>query len=664
MKTFPEIPGYRIEKKIGESQISDIYLGIQELFEQKVAIKVLGADLFQDKALTERFDRESQKRDQFSHINIATIIEAGEADNIRYIVMEYLPESLRDRINRKFGIGEFKPLESDETTEGYTFLRLLKEVAQALEYAHRKGVIHQDITPGNIRFREDGTAVVTGFFISKVIDSPETLKRKGIVFNSPFYISPEQALKKQLDSSSDIYSLGVVFYEMLTGRVPYHAEEPIAVENQHIMQPVPQLPESLNTYQEVLERMMAKNKEERLASGTHLLQTLDELFDNLPEDEREAISELDVLREQHRSPYRGEEQNQIRHQYKPMKGDKKMRLNIDKEELLRVLLNPRIALPVIAVIVIIVVLLVILSPSPDSTAETPAAKQQTSTVKPQVLTEKDRQYQHKFQLAQRFFDSGDFQKAQEKLKEAEQLKKTPETKEMADKIALKMTEKKDHIAFKKAMADGSNAALEEYLKQFPSGLHVKEAEEKISARQEEEKKRVAEVQRLLAASIKLRSEYKDLTMAEVRTMLKKYGFFEKYYNETGDFKNNYQLKTIKNNPVIYDYATGLMWHQSGSSSYMGINKAKLWIADLNKEQYAGYSDWRLPTLDEAVSLLENKVSSLGLYIDTVFSQEQRFMWTGDTFENNKGWAIDFFGGDANKVNFNDVVYVRPVRSLK
>jgi serine/threonine protein kinase len=658
MNMFPEIPGCRVEKKIGESPVADVYLGVQEHLEQRVVIKVLEPGLFQDKALAERFFNEAKKTGQFSHANIAAVLEAGESGGSHYIVMEYLPESLRDRIDRKFGLGEYRPQESGKTLEGYTFLHLLKEVAQALEYAHREGVIHQDITPGNIRFRENGTAVVTGFFISKVIDSPETLKRKGIVFNSPYYISPEQALKKPPDSSSDIYSLGVVFYEMLTGRVPYDAEEPIAIENQHIMQPVPQLPESLSSYQELLGRMMAKNKEERLAGAGQLLQTLDELIYNLPENEREAVSEMEISREPRR-PYR-EEQNQVKYKSKPIKGERRMRMNIDKDELLRTLLNPRIALPVIAVVVIIVVLLVILSPSPDSTGGTPGAAAEG----PQAQEEKDQQYQYKFRLAQRFFNSGDFKRAQDKLKEAEQFKKTPETKKLADKIARKMSQKKDHIAFKKALADGSIAALEEYLKQFPSGLHVKEAEEKTAALKEKEKKHEAEMQRLLASSIKLRSQYKDLAVDEVRAMVKKYGFYEKYYNETGDFKNHYEVKTINNDPVVYDYATALMWHQSGSPSYMGFIKAKFWVDDLNKHGYAGYSDWRLPTLDEAVSLLENKINTFGLYIDAKFSLEQRFIWTGDTFEKNKGWAIDFFGGDANKVNFTDVVYARPVRSLK
>jgi hypothetical protein len=332
-------------------------------------------------------------------------------------------------------------------------------------------------------------------------------------------------------------------------------------------------------------------------------------------------------------------------------------MNIDKDELLRTLLNPRIALPVIGVVVVIVVLLVILSPSSDSPGGTPAGNRQTQE-------ESDRQYRYKFQMAQRLFNSGDFKKAQEKLKEAEQFKKTPETKKMADKIAVKMSQKKDHLAFKKAVTEGSIAALEDYLKQFPSGLHVKEAGEKTAALKEEEKKREAEMRKLLGSSIKLRSQYKDLTVDEVKTMLKTYGFYEKYYHESGDFKNHYQLKTIKDDPVVIDYATALMWHRSGSPSYMGIIKAKLWVDDLNKDGYAGYSDWRLPTLDEAVSLLENKISSFGLYIDELFSLEQRFIWTGDTFETNKGWAIDFFGGDANKVNFIDVVFVRPVRSLK
>jgi serine/threonine protein kinase len=660
--TFPVIPGYVIEKKIGESQLSKVYLGMQEDNEQKVAIKVFDDVLFQDKTMERRFFKKAGQTVEFDHPNIAKILKSGEANGIYYIVMEYLPESLRDRINRQFGIGEYRyqPLDagSEHKLGPLTVLHILKQVAWALDYAHQGGVVHQDITPENIRFRGDDTAVLSGFFISRLVENPESLKRKGIAFNSPHYISPEQALKKTPDPTSDIYSLGVMFYEMLTGKVPYNAHEAIAIENQHIMEPVPQLPESLNIYQEFLERMMTKNKEERIGNALLLTQAIDGLSYNLPEDEQKSFHEMETPESQ------PEKTGEVKRQFKfkkPSLEDKK--ISLDRDELLNIVRNPRIIVPVLAVIVIIIVLLVILGPSSDSGSGTTGNKSPAAGDQ-QARAERERLYQYKLEMAQRALDSGDFLKAQDRLYEAEQIKKTPESKQLAEKITLKIGEKKDHEAFNKALAKDTITALDEYLEQFPAGLHIKEVEERLTALKEKLKIEEAKRKQLLNSALKLRSQYKDLGVEEAKSMMKTYGFFDNYYNNSGNFENHYKLETVKEEAIVYDYATALIWHQSGSPSYMSLPRANRWLAELNRQGYAGYSDWRLPTLEEAASLLENTENRFGLFIDAAFSPDQRYVWTGDTFEKNKGWAVDFFGGDTNKVNFADVVYVRPVRSMR
>ena len=170
--------------------------------------------------------------------------------------------------------------------EGPHLLDILKQLVWALDYAHKNLSTHKNIRPENIRFREDGTPILMDLFISNVLgaDYREALMAKGITFGSVHYGSPEQALKKPPDSKSDIYSLGVVFYEMLTGQVPYNAEEPVAIENQHIMEPVPQLPNHLKIYQPLLDRMMAKEKEARISAGIELVELIDELIRQLPAD--------------------------------------------------------------------------------------------------------------------------------------------------------------------------------------------------------------------------------------------------------------------------------------------------------------------------------------------------------------------------------------------
>jgi hypothetical protein len=161
----------------------------------------------------------------------------------------------------------------------------------------------------------------------------------------------------------------------------------------------------------------------------------------------------------------------------------------------------------------------------------------------------------------------------------------------------------------------------------------------------------------------LRSSYKKLKVDDVKSMLSRKGFFDNYKNKSGSFNNNYQLRTINGDKVVIDRATGLMWHQSGSSDRMKYENAELWINDLNSNGYAGYHDWRLPTLEEGASLLESSKKNGYLYIDPIFSNKQQWMWTGDTFGSGAAWVVNFYDGNVFPDN-HFVIPVRPVRSAQ
>jgi len=167
--------------------------------------------------------------------------------------------------------------------------------------------------------------------------------------------------------------------------------------------------------------------------------------------------------------------------------------------------------------------------------------------------------------------------------------------------------------------------------------------------------------------VHLRSSYKTLNNDEVKAMVKKYNFFNAVFNTKGSFDNDYERQRINGDDVVIDVTTGLMWHQSGSYTFMSWNKVEDWIRDLNRHEYAGYSDWRLPTAEEAASLLESSKKYGGLYIDPVFDKQQRYIWTGDTKEGSNNVLCVYL--DDGKVRWDATSainrnFVRTVRTIR
>lgn len=264
MSKLPEIPGYKIIRKLGQGGMADVYLGMQENLEREVAIKILVPALFRDERFATRFIKEAQTAARLAHPNIITIHDVGQVGDTYYIVMEHLQESLNARM-KKLG-GALEPKEA---------LKIVKMTAAALDYAHEKGFIHRDIKPDNIMFRQDGTVVLVDFGIARAIDATTQLTRTGMSIGTPHYMSPEQCRGEKIDGRSDIYSLGVQLFELLTGTVPYSAENTAGIILKHIQDPIPRLPVHLAEYQLLIEKMMAKNKDMRVQTGAELVKFID-----------------------------------------------------------------------------------------------------------------------------------------------------------------------------------------------------------------------------------------------------------------------------------------------------------------------------------------------------------------------------------------------------
>lgn len=266
MQQLPQIPGYRIIKKLGQGGMADVYLGVQENLARQVAIKVLIPSLFRDDQFSTRFIKEAQTAAHLAHPNIITIHDVNKLGDCYYIVMEYLEESLSQRMKKE---GVIAPKDA---------LDIIKMIASALDYAHRQGIIHRDIKPDNIMFRADGTVVLVDFGIARAMDAATQLTRTGMSIGTPHYMSPEQCRGEKIDGRSDFYSLGVELYELLTGNVPYNAENTAGIIIKHIQSPVPRLPVHLAYLQPLIDKMMAKDRNDRVANGKELIFFIDALM--------------------------------------------------------------------------------------------------------------------------------------------------------------------------------------------------------------------------------------------------------------------------------------------------------------------------------------------------------------------------------------------------
>ena len=252
-----EIPGYRIIRPIAEGGMASVYLAMQESLGRNVAIKLLKK--FDTPEEAKRFQNEGHIIASLNHRNIITIYDIGVYKDSHFISMEYFEGGdLEQRIQS--GICPEDALD------------LLDVMASCLGFLHQEGIIHRDMKPANILFHTDGTPILTDFGVARQLEGDLRLTMEGSAVGSPYYLSPEQAECKPLDGRTDIYGLGIIFYEMLTGEKPYRGGSHIETILAHLTEPLPSLPPALECYQELLEQMIAKNPDERFKSAEEIIE--------------------------------------------------------------------------------------------------------------------------------------------------------------------------------------------------------------------------------------------------------------------------------------------------------------------------------------------------------------------------------------------------------
>src|SRR5215218_2160372 len=261
---------FRLEERIGSGGMSSVYRAFDPTLERWVAIKLMHRDISSDPDQLERFRREARAVAQLNHPHVFTVIDAGEDEGAPYIVFEYVEgETLKDRIRRN---GRLPVAEA---------VAYAIEIARALECAHSHRLVHRDVKPQNVLIDPDGRAKVTDFGIARSLEA-QGLTAPGRVLGTTDYVSPEQALGHEVTEQSDIYSLGVVLYEMLTGEVPFKADTQVAVAMKHVREPLPDVqrrrPEISASLAAVVERSTSKETQNRYQDVGQMVHDLEEVL--------------------------------------------------------------------------------------------------------------------------------------------------------------------------------------------------------------------------------------------------------------------------------------------------------------------------------------------------------------------------------------------------
>src|SRR5215216_1198690 len=256
---------YRIINQIGKGGMATVYKAYQASVDRYVAIKVLPSQLAESQEFATRFHQEARIIAKLEHPHILPVFDYGETEGVAYLVMRYLEAgTLRDKMEA----GRPLPIKDID--------RIFTQLAEALSYAHSFGIIHRDLKPANALIDSQGNLFLTDFGIAKLLESASPrLTQTDAIMGTPAYISPEQAQANKVDQRSDIYSLGIILYEMVTGSVPFVADTPLAIILKHVSDPLPLpsvvKPDISAAIEQVILKALAKDPKDRFATAAEFV---------------------------------------------------------------------------------------------------------------------------------------------------------------------------------------------------------------------------------------------------------------------------------------------------------------------------------------------------------------------------------------------------------
>jgi DNA-binding response OmpR family regulator len=254
------VPGFRILSMIGESEKARVYLAVSDALGREIALKV--SSITTDEAGGRHLlAREYEAVSGIRHPAVVELHDYGVHDGREFLAMEYFPRGdLKARM--QIGITEREAL------------RYVEHIAHALRIVHHAGILHRDLKPPNVMLRENDDVALIDFGLARNLEGGLNSTRTGVLRGSPYYMSPEQALGEELDARTDLYSLGIIFYEMLTGRKPFAGNSAIEVLQQHVNAPLPTLPERHAQHQPLIDRMLAKARDQRFSSAEEVIEAV------------------------------------------------------------------------------------------------------------------------------------------------------------------------------------------------------------------------------------------------------------------------------------------------------------------------------------------------------------------------------------------------------
>jgi len=301
---------YRLVGRLGQGGMATVYKAYEPALDRYVAVKVLPQFFARDPVFVQRFRREAKAVAQLNHPNIVPIYSFGEAGNITYIAMQYvIGDTLKHERGQKFDF--------DET------LRLLMPIARALAYAHQHGIVHRDIKPSNVLISEGGWPLLADFGLAQMAQVSGKLTESGVGMGTPMYMSPEQGQGEKVDQRTDIYSLGIMLYELVTGDVPFRADTPMAIVIKHISAPMPP-PRQVNPnipydLEALILKATAKNPDDRFQSAEEMALAMERVLNNLSAQPMAAPPPPSVVATEKIAPPESQSKIQVEASPTPMK---------------------------------------------------------------------------------------------------------------------------------------------------------------------------------------------------------------------------------------------------------------------------------------------------------------------------------------------------------